>query len=70
MLVYGDRLATAVVVALEWAVGEFVRSGHSLWRGVDLHVACALALMLALIENDQCCSLKVTTLARVQGSSM
>jgi len=26
--------------------------------------------MLALIENDQCCSLKVTTLALVQGSAM
>jgi hypothetical protein len=26
--------------------------------------------VLALIENDQCCSLKVTTLARVQGSAM
>src|SRR5271166_806567 len=28
------------------------------------------AQLLALIESDQCCSLKVTTLARVQGSAM
>jgi hypothetical protein len=29
-----------------------------------------LASLLALIENDQCCSSKVTTLALVQGSAM
>jgi hypothetical protein len=37
--------------------------------GVAVEVAVG-EQVLALIENDQCCSLKVTTLACVQGSAM
>ena len=39
-------------------------------RRVQLRSYLAVITVLALIESDQCCSLKVTTLARVQGSAM
>ena len=63
-------------VVLDHLSPELGRDAASLphWKWPTIiptsHIGLIPSLLLALIENDQCCSPKVTTLARVQGSSM
>ena len=71
---WGHRRAYHAARAEGWVVSH--KKVQRLWRQEGLCVPvrrrkrAGSSTLLTLIENDQCCSLKVTTLARVQGSAM